>query len=400
VTVAREVPGSGNGEHVLAVATRDPFDVSTFSGLSARLFGGLQATGFQVDGLSTRDLRWSDFLTGALNVRGLLKGQFSGRYAPKVSPRWFWSRHTYELLSARFDKKLAAFPDRAAIVQIGTHVRTTQSRFRSFCVTDTTIVQAVAADEFSISSASGRVVDEAIGWQREIFESCEKVFVLSQWAADSVVGDYGLPTDRVVVLGAGANVSTRLPHSVDAAHPYVLFVGMDWDQKGGPLLLEAFRLVRLELPTARLVVVGCSPQLTEPGVEIVGRLSRKVPAEEQRLCELYAGASCFSILPAFDAFPNVLLEAGFFGVPVVSTRDGSRAEVVLDGETGLLAATRSAPDVAAKIVELLRDPARANDMGAAASRRVDSLFTWPVVIDRLITEAHLERPVRPSAVGS
>jgi starch synthase len=381
-----------DGEHVLAVATKDPFDVATFSGLSARLFSGLRAQGFVVDGLTTRDLRWTDFLTGALNVRGLARGQFSGRYAPKVSPRWLWSRRTYERLSRRFERKLESIEGEAAIIQIGTHVRTTQARFRSFCVTDTTVVQAVAAGEFSVSAAGRRIADEAIGWQREIFESCEKVFVLSEWAAKSVRDDYGLAAQRVVVLGAGANVAARLPRSIDVARPYILFVGMDWNQKGGPLLLDAFRLVRKEIPDARLVIVGCSPPVVDEGVEVVGRLSRKVPAEEQRLCELYAGASCFSILPVFDAFPNVLLEAGFFGVPVVATREGSRPEVVIDGETGLLAPARDPRAIADLILVLLRDPAEAARMGANAERRVAASFTWPVVIERLITEASLRRP--------
>ncbi len=262
-------------------------------------------------------------------------------------------------------------------------MRTSLPGHRSFCVTDATVVQAVAAGEFSVSGASTRVVQEAIACQREVFHGCEKVFVLSQWAAASVVQDYGYPEDRVVVLGAGANVDQRLPRRVDEERPYILFVGADWEQKGGPLLLEAFRLVRAALPSARLVIVGCRPTITQEGVEVVGPLSRRVPSEQQQLFELYAGATCFSILPAFDAFPNVLLEAGWFGVPVVSTAEGSRPEAILDSETGLLAQRRDPSEIAALLLRLLTDAPAAQRLGDSAARRVDERFTWPLVAQRL-----------------
>jgi glycosyltransferase involved in cell wall biosynthesis len=327
-----------------------------------------------------------------------MSGRFSGRYAPRVNPRWFWSRKTFELLSRRFDERLATLADRDVVLQIGTQIVCRRPGVRSFCVTDATIVQAVRANEFSISAAGGRVVSEAVEWQREIFESCDRVFVLSEWAAASVRDDYGIPADRVVVLGAGANVDRRIPRNPDRERPYVLFVGMDWEQKGGPLLLDAFRIVRERIPTARLIVVGCSPPVDDDGVEVVGRLSRSDPSEEARLFQLYAGAACFSILPTFDAFPNVLLEAGYFGVPIVSTDEGSRSEVVIDGVTGYLAKGRDASQVADLIARVLEDPTAASGLGAAAQRRVDERFVWPVVARRLIDDAGLSPRITEEAV--
>jgi glycosyltransferase involved in cell wall biosynthesis len=389
---------AGAASRVLAVALRDPFDVSTFSGLSARLFAAVRECGIDIVGAPSRDLRWTDFLTGALNLRGLMSGRFSGRYAPRVNPRWFWSRKTFELLSRRFDERLATLADRDVVLQIGTQIVCRRPGVRSFCVTDATIVQAVRANEFSISAAGGRVVSEAVEWQREIFESCDRVFVLSEWAAASVRDDYGIPAERVVVLGAGANVDRRIPRNPDRERPYVLFVGMDWEQKGGPLLLDAFRIVRERIPTARLIVVGCSPPVDDDGVEVVGRLSRSDPSEEARLFQLYAGAACFSILPTFDAFPNVLLEAGYFGVPIVSTDEGSRSEVVIDGVTGYLAKGRDASQVADLIARVLEDPTAASGLGAAAQRRVDERFVWPVVARRLIDDAGLSPRITEEAV--
>jgi glycosyltransferase involved in cell wall biosynthesis len=249
-----------------------------------------------------------------------------------------------------------------------------------FCITDCTVVQALAADEFSVSRASARVQAEAIECQREVFAACRRILVLSDWTRRSVVDDYGVDGTRVVVVGAGANLADPLPRRTDTDRPAVLFVGRDWEQKGGPLLLDAFRLARSRVPAARLVVVGCEPPLgSEPGVEVVGVLDRRDPGEDRRLRELYAEATCFAILSRFDAFPNVILEAGVAGLPVVSTDEGSRAEAVVDGVTGLLAARRDPSLVADALVALLGDPERAASMGRAAAAGVAQHFTWPVV---------------------
>jgi glycosyltransferase involved in cell wall biosynthesis len=385
---------------IVAAATRNPLDVGTFSGLSRNLFLHLQDLGVGLVPVSTREIRPLDLLTGAVNIRGLARGEMRGRRAPKVNPNWYWSRRGSERMGRRFDARLEALTDVAAdapIVQIGTHVRTRLPGRRLFCVTDATVAQAVAADEFAVARAQRSVIDQAIECQRDVFFSCEKVFVLSEWARQSVCVDYGYPADRVIVLGAGANLSERRPRTPDHDNPYVLFVGADWEQKGGPLLLEAFRRVRAVLSTARLIVVGCRPEVDEPGVVVVGRLDRRVPSERQRLLELYFGASAFAILPRFDAFPNVLLEAAWCGVPVVSTDEGSRSEVVLDGVTGLLAPERDPQQVAERLLSVLTDRAYAKQLGEAAAARVRADFTWPVVAQRLAREigvvpAH-EKPV-------
>jgi glycosyltransferase involved in cell wall biosynthesis len=268
------------------------------------------------------------------------------------------------------------------VLQIGTHVQAAGGGRRVFCLTDLTVVQAIeTGGSYQVAQASERVRREAIAWQREIFDGCERIFVLSDWTGRSVVEDYEQAPAKVVTIGAGANLPEVLPpRAPDATAPAILFVGLDWEQKGGPLLLEAFRRVRAAVPSARLVVVGCRPPLErEPGVEVLGRLDRSVPADDERLLRAYATASCFCIAPAVDAFPNVLLEAAAFGLPVVSTDEGSRSEAVVDRVTGRLVAPSDPDALAAALGELLADPALAARLGDAGARRVRERFNWPFV---------------------
>jgi glycosyltransferase involved in cell wall biosynthesis len=179
-----------------------------------------------------------------------------------------------------------------------------------------------------------------------------------------------------------------VPRRLDDEHPYVLFVGIDWERKGGPLLLDAFRRVRAARPSARLVIVGCTPEVTDEGVEVVGYLDKDDAADRTRLLDLYAGATCFALLSDLDPFPNVILEAAYLGVPAVSTNEGSRPELIVDGETGLLV-DRDVDEIAAAIVDLLADAGRADAMGRAAQRRVEERFTWPAVSHHILSEMGL-----------
>src|SRR5690606_21168964 len=56
---------------VIALATTDPFDRRTFSGLSANLFGELLRRGVSIEAIATKQIRWLDLLGGAVRWRAL-----------------------------------------------------------------------------------------------------------------------------------------------------------------------------------------------------------------------------------------------------------------------------------------------------------------------------------------
>lgn len=374
---------------LIAVAPDEPLARRTFSGLSYNLFTEIQHQGISIDAIATRDLRWHDVLRGAVRWRSL--GRPASRWNSRIDPDWYWSRCTHEQMTRRFLKRLDALRDPSYILQIGTHVQAAGADRHVFCLTDLTVVQAIeTGGNYQVARASARVRAEAIAWQREVFDSCEGIFVLSDWTGRSVIERYEQAPAKVITVGAGANVPSVLPpRSPDPLAPAILFVGFDWEQKGGPLLLDAFRRVRAAVPGARLVIVGCHPLNLdgEPGIEMLGPLDRSKPAEEARLLAAYATATCFCIAPAVDAFPNVLLEASAFGIPVVSTDEGSRSEIVLDGVTGRLVPPRDPARLAAALIQLLSDPELAAQQGNAAARRVRERFNWPAVARNIL--AHM-----------
>jgi glycosyltransferase involved in cell wall biosynthesis len=94
-----------------------------------------------------------------------------------------------------------------------------------------------------------------------------------------------------------------------------------------------------------------------------------------------------------EGTPVSLIEAQAAGVPVVGTRVGGAASVVLEGETGFLASPDQEPLITARVVELLTNPDRALQMGRAGQRHVLAKFGH----ERLI--AQLDRVYRDALRG-
>ncbi len=188
----------------------------------------------------------------------------------------------------------------------------------------------------------------------------------SQEAVDAFRAKHGLSGAKVLAIG-----------------------GRLHEQKGVGKLLEMVARLAPEFPELRLIVMGqrdvydgeFQPQARRLGID-----DRIVPtgwleAEELRLA--YAAADVF-VTPSlcFDTFGLVNLEAMEQSRPVVATTFGGSREVVAHGESGFIENPFDVEAYAELIAGLLRDPARAAEMGSEGRRRLLEHFT----MDRLASE--------------
>jgi glycosyltransferase involved in cell wall biosynthesis len=98
-------------------------------------------------------------------------------------------------------------------------------------------------------------------------------------------------------------------------------------------------------------------------------------SEEEKLDLL--DACDLLVLPSrSDSFGIVLLEAWFYGKPVVGARAGGIPGLVRDGVDGLLVPFGDETELALSIQKLLLDSEYAGKLGAAGRERVLSEFTW------------------------
>ena len=215
--------------------------------------------------------------------------------------------------------------------------------------------------------------------ERRLYQRAEHIFPASTPVRDSLISAYGISPERITVALAGSNFFPLPELKPRRREPVILFVGKQWERKGGPTLIEAFRAVRERVPDARLLIVGTTEAPAgEPGTEVLGKIM-----DRNRMAELLAGAAVFTVPSLFCPFTNSLMEAMTYGLPCVSTTTMGVPELVLHGETGLLCEPGDPVALADALVRLLTEPELADRMGAAGRRRVERELTWDRVAERM-----------------
>ncbi len=161
--------------------------------------------------------------------------------------------------------------------------------------------------------------------------------------------------------------------------------------KGHDALLAAWPQVIARVPSARLVFAGGGDDVerirraaANPALRGSVHIAGFVPDAELEL--LYRRSAVFALPSTDEGFGLVYLEAMARGLPCVALRDSAAAEVVQDGVTGVLAASRDPDALAGALVPLLADRACRAAMGQAARARVAREFSR-ATFEARVTEA-------------
>jgi glycosyltransferase involved in cell wall biosynthesis len=219
-----------------------------------------------------------------------------------------------------------------------------------------------------------------LGVERRYYAQAQFVFTAGHIAANSVISDYGVDPTRVVAIGGGVNFDPLPELSKDArSSREILWVGLDFERKGGDLLMQAFRRVRSVVPDARLVLVGASPQQSEPGVDIRGEVR-----DRDELAQLYRRATLFCLPARHEPYGLVVQEAMAFGLPCIVSDVGELGTIVTDGVTGIVMQDCSPTKIADAIISLMASPDGAQKLGDAGRVKVESSLTWEAVASRML----------------
>jgi phosphatidylinositol alpha-1,6-mannosyltransferase len=152
--------------------------------------------------------------------------------------------------------------------------------------------------------------------------------------------------------------------------------------KGHDQLLLAWPRVLAEMPDASLVMVGRGDDVERLRAKAAALgLGRSVTfpgfLPDAAVRALMRNAAVFAMPSRGEGFGLVYLQAMRAAIPCLGSRDDAAADVIVDGETGLLVPRQDPDAIAGALVRLLADDTRRRRMGEAGRRRFENTFTYP-----------------------
>ena len=214
-----------------------------------------------------------------------------------------------------------------------------------------------------------------IAIEREIYHKAAMTFVRSSNVQRSVIEDYECPAEKVALVFAGSNVSvsTAKTANTDYTQAAILFVGLDWRRKGGPDLIEAFKIVREKHPDATLTIVGANPEINIPNCNVVGKVT------PQELDYYYQNASVFCLPTYLEPFGIAFIEAMTARLPIVATRVGAIPDFVEEGRNGWLVDPGDTQSIATALMKLIEKPEMCKSFGEFSFRLIQDHYSWDAV---------------------
>lgn len=220
--------------------------------------------------------------------------------------------------------------------------------------------------------------------------------------------------------GLDPDAILHFPYPFEATEPFlnvpvdtdtgvVTFIGRLEMRKGVLGLAEAIPKVLAVHPDARFRFVGRSLPHPRTGEDIRAIMERRLEGHREAVDFLglvpyenipqVLATSDLCVFPSlWENFPNVCLEAMTAARGVVGSAAGGMAEMLDGGRVGNVVDPESPDALAAAIVDLLSDPERRKQYGAAARRRVLDAYSFEAVAP--VQEACYEEAVEQSAVHS
>lgn len=198
--------------------------------------------------------------------------------------------------------------------------------------------------------------------EQQALSKCRLAIYSSEWAAQSAIQNYDIDPEKVKVVPFGANINcdrgiNDIEVIIDKKEVDIcklLFVGVDWQRKGGDKALAVAELLNKQGLRTELHVVGCTPPFTPPSfVKTHGFISKKNEDGQKKIDQLFS-ESHFLIVPSrAECFGVVFAEASSFGLPSLATKVGGIPTVIRDGKNGWTFKLDAVPEEYCKYIKAL-----------------------------------------------
>jgi len=241
-------------------------------------------------------------------------------------------------------------------------------------------------------------------WQRKLYRwmrgAYDEVHTVSDEVRAYMIQHDGLNPGSVVTVYNGIDVErvTAVPRTeaaradlgVEPGQQLILTVCNVRAVKGVDVLIRAAARVVPDFPNTVFAVVGYPndkayyQEMQDLAASLNIAKNVLFPGLRKDIFPAYRSSDIFCLPSRSEGFSNALIEAMAAGLPCVATRVGGNPEVVKEGQTGFIVENEDHEAMAERLLRLLRDPARAREMGQQGSSVIHGTFTSKAMTDRVV----------------
>ena len=221
----------------------------------------------------------------------------------------------------------------------------------------------------------------------------DRVFAVSEQVRRHCIDVDGIKPSRVQTIYNGLDLADWSSTFLAAKHEgevLVTTVGNIRRVKGHDVFIRAAASVAAQFPKVTFSIAGdvlepdyfAELQVLVRDLNLPDRFRFAGGVKDLR--EHLATADVFVLPSRSEGFSNAIVEAMAASLPVVATNVGGNAEAVQDGVSGVIVPAEDSGALAAAIVHLLSNPAKARQMGAEGKRLVAEKFTTEAMMTQII----------------
>jgi len=230
-------------------------------------------------------------------------------------------------------------------------------------------------------------IKQGIELDRLAFKRADHCMLASGWNAASATRDYGLDPGKITVAPCGANLD-KIPVNAAWVHEQtepcrLLFIGVEWERKGGQIVLDTHRMLKQKKFPATLTLVGCTPpdfdkeQYEKEGITVIPYLDKNEAGDAARLDELLRHTDLFFLPTRAECAGVVFSESSAYGIPSITTDTGGVGSYVENGINGFaLPLKATAADYAETIVAVFSDLPGYLELRVRSRKRYDDKLNW------------------------
>jgi glycosyltransferase involved in cell wall biosynthesis len=226
-------------------------------------------------------------------------------------------------------------------------------------------------------------IRQGIEMDRLTFQKSAHIMLASAWAKQSAMKDYGIAANRLTVAPFGANFDV-IPGTDEVKQKKnavcrLLFLGVEWERKGGQIALDTFHSLQKKGLPVHLTIIGCTPPVpvTDKNILVIPFINRQIKDEAKKLYDI-TRQSDFLLLPTrAECAGIVFCEASAFGVPSITTDTGGVTTNVEDGVNGYaLPLSATADEYADKISGLFADEEKYRQLSISSRKKFEEELNW------------------------